>query len=101
MISRISQHLSLDLQESVKDLVMEHKYIFIVRLGADPPVQVPAIDTQLEATERPVKFRKRAYSAEQLTFLIEELVDSGYIYRNNSSKCSCSPLIVAKPGKEG
>ena len=54
--------------------------------------------------EKPVKFRQRTYSPQQLEFLrkkCEELVRVGYIYQNPNSKWACAPFIAPKEGPEG
>ncbi len=75
-----------------------------MKLRNDPPVDVEPMNIEFEGTTRPIKVSQRTYSPEQLDFLkkkVEELIDAGYITRNNASKWACAPLIVPKPGKEG
>lgn len=104
MISRGMKHLDKDLRPTLINLVSEFKDIFRIKLGKDPPVDVEPMNIEFDGNTRPVKVRMRTYSPEQLSFLkkkIEELIEAGYISRNNSSKWACAPLVVPKPGKEG
>ncbi len=103
-IRRAGKHLQNSLKESFRNMVLEYKDIFRIRLGADPPVDAPPMEIKFEGTERPVKVRQRMYSPERLDFMkkkCDEFLNVGYIYRNHSSKWACAPLIVAKDGPEG
>lgn len=92
-------------KHDLQTLVNEFKDIFRIRLGNDPPVDVPPMKIEFDRPERPVKVRQRTYSPKQLTFLknkVSELMKAGFIQKNNSSKWACAPLVVPKPGsKEG
>ena len=104
MISRGMKHLNDDGRQILKSTVMEFKDIFRVKLGKDPPVDVEPMNIEFEGVTRPIKVRQRTYSPEQLSFLktkVQELIDAGYIARNNASKWACALLVVPKPGKEG
>lgn len=104
MVARPEKNLSEDQKATLKNLIDEYKEIFRVRLGKDPAVAVEPMKIEFEGTERPIKVRQRTYSPEQLSFMkkkVNELVDAGFIYRNNSSNWACAPLVVPKPGKEG
>ncbi len=84
-------------------MILDFKDVFRIRLGADPPVDVPPMEIKFEKEERPLKVRQRTYSPEQLDFMkkkCDELLEVGYIYRNPSSKWPCAPLIVPKEGSE-
>ncbi len=50
-------------------MVLKYKDIFRIRLGADPPVNIPPMEIKFEYPERPVKVRQRTYSPEQLDFI--------------------------------
>ncbi len=52
-IRRIAKHLQNRLKEPFRNMVLEYKNIFRIRLGADPPVDVPNIEIKFEDTERP------------------------------------------------
>lgn len=104
MITLACKHLPKKLVPSLKHLVSEFKDIFRVKLGKDPPVEVEPMNIEFGGPTRPVKVRQRTYSPEQLTLLkskVHELIDPGFIKRNNESKWACAPLVVPKHGKEG
>ncbi len=54
-IRRAAKNLPNRLKESFRNLVLEYKDIFRIRLGADPPVDVPPMEIKFEGTERPVE----------------------------------------------
>lgn len=104
MTDRSVSSVSSDEEMLLKSLTEEFKDIFRVRLGADPPVDVPPMEIKFEQKERPVKVKQRSYSPRQMEFLkskVEELVDAKFIFRNNASKWACAPLVVPKSGEEG
>ncbi len=89
VIRRSAKHLPNRLKESFRNMLLEYKDIFRIRLGADPPVDVPPMEIKFEGTEHPVKVRQLPYCPEQLDFMkknCDELLNVGYIYRNPSSK---------------
>ncbi len=49
-------------------MLLEYKDIFRVRLGTNPPFDVPPMEIKFEETDRHVKVRQRTYSPEQLDF---------------------------------
>ncbi len=60
-------------------MVLEYKDIFRIRLGADPPVDVPPWRSS-STPGRPVKVRQRTYSLEHLDFMkkkCDELLNVG------------------------
>lgn len=104
MIDRATESLPDHLHKNLKDLVGEFKDIFRIKLGNDPPVDVPPMKIEFEESERPVKVRQRTYSPEQTEFLkkkVQDFSDAGFIERNNTSKWASAPLVVPKPGEEG
>ncbi len=70
---RAAKHLPNRLKESLRNMVLEYKDIFRIRLGADPPVDVPPMEIKFEGTERPVNVRQRTYSREELEFMKKEV----------------------------
>lgn len=72
-------------------------------MGNDALIKVPIRKIEFECGERPGKVRQRTYLPGKLELLkkkVNELVNAGYITRNNSSSRACSPLLVLKPEKE-
>ncbi len=55
VIRRAAKHLPNRLKEYFRYMVLEYKDIFRIRLGADPPVDVPPMEIKFEDTERTVK----------------------------------------------
>ena len=104
MIGNASGSLSKEFKVSLFNLVMENEDIFRIRLGSDPPVDVPPMTIEFEGDEKPVAVRNRNCSPQQLDFLrkkVEELIQAGFIYRNTKTNWACAPLNVPKPGKDG
>ena len=81
-------------------MVLSYKDIFRIRLGEDPPVNVPPMEIKFEDSEKPVKVLERTYSPEQLEFLrkkCDDLLKAGYVYRNPASKWACACLLYTSP----
>lgn len=103
MIGRCSDFATANELNALRELVHQYKDIFRVRLGNDPPVDVPPMKIEFEKEERPIKVKQRTYSPEQLEFLkkkVDELIKAGFIYRSNNSKWACAPPVFPKPGNE-
>ncbi len=84
-----------DSSAQVRDLVLEYKDIFRVRLGHDPPVQFASMTIEFMDSVKPVHVRKRTYSPEDLespNSKVQALIDAGFIYRNTTSNWACAPL---------
>ncbi len=70
-------------------MILDFKNVFRIRLGGDPPIDVPPMEIKFEKEERPAKVRQRTYSPEQLDFMkkkCDELLEVGYIYSTPFSK---------------
>ncbi len=60
-IRRAAKNLTKRLKEYFRNMALEYKDVFRIRLGTDPPVDVPPMEIKFEGPERPVKVRQRTY----------------------------------------
>ncbi|OWY99768.1 hypothetical protein PHMEG_00029175 [Phytophthora megakarya] len=70
-----------------------------IKLGRDPPVDMPPLRVTLKPNAIPVRCKARRYPAEHRAFMkkyVKELIDGGLCYRNPHSKWCSPPLIVKK-----
>lgn len=77
---------------------------FRLQIGCDPPVKVTPLKVRLKPDAQPVKCSARRLSplhANHVAKHIKELVDAGYLRRNNRSRHASPPRVVAKstPGE--
>ena len=91
---------SLKYADGLKQLLTKFADVFRLKLGRDPPVQMPPLIVNVRPDAIPVRCKARRYSVEQRQFMkkhVAELVQAGLVYRNPRSRWSSPPLIVKKP----
>ncbi|POM80151.1 Hypothetical protein PHPALM_2050 [Phytophthora palmivora] len=84
-------------------LLWENVDVFRLKLGNDPPVNVPPLKVTLKPDAVPVRCKARRYPPQHRDFMrrhVEELVAAGLCYRNPRSKWASPPLIVNKIGPD-
>ena len=104
MIEEASENgLPNEYKPRLRNLLENYADIFRIKLGSDPPVDVPPMAIRLQPDAVPVRVKMRRYTAPQREFLREkvtELEDLGLIYRNSASTWACAAHVVPKPGSE-
>jgi hypothetical protein len=87
--------------ERLRQMVGTYPDIFRVRMGLDPPADIPPMVITLKDNARPVVATQRRYSQPQVAFInakVKELVTVGALFINPISKWA-SPIVAApKPG---
>jgi hypothetical protein len=87
--------------DHLRKLLIDQVDVFRMRIGRDPPVNMPPMEIPLKPDATPVRCRARRYSPEHREFLrkhVAELLASGICFRNPQSRWCSPPLIVKKPG---
>uniref|UniRef100_H3H500 Chromo domain-containing protein n=1 Tax=Phytophthora ramorum TaxID=164328 RepID=H3H500_PHYRM len=87
----------------LEKLLWEKVDTFRLKLGNDPPVDMPPLEVTLKPDAVPVRCKARRYPPEHREFMrqhVEELVAAGMVYRNPRSKWCSPPLIVNKKGPD-
>jgi Reverse transcriptase (RNA-dependent DNA polymerase) len=89
--------------QSLRQLVMECKGVFRLKLGADPPANVKPLVIKLGDGAEPVRMSARKYALPQLKFMrdkIHELEELVLVYKNTGAEWASPPLILPKPGTD-
>ncbi|KAJ8577566.1 hypothetical protein ON010_g1641 [Phytophthora cinnamomi] len=82
-------------------VLMKYRDVFRVKIGKDPPVDMPPMEITLKPGAVPVKCRARRYSPEHRAFLknhVQELLEAGLCFWNPWNRWCSPPHIVQKPG---
>jgi hypothetical protein len=80
--------------------LVEFRDIWRLRLGNDPPADVPPIEIQMKPDVGPLIAKVRRYAPTHRAFIsaqVAKMEDQGIIYRNQSSDRASAPHIVSKP----
>ena len=75
--------------------------VFRIKLGVDPPVDVPPLLITPQADAKPYRSPQRRYAPQQRDFItqtIRELEAIGAIYKNPSARWASPALAAPKPG---
>lgn len=91
------------LHRSLADFVEEYADLFRVRLGPDPPANIPPMKIILKQDSVPARVKVVRYAPLQCLLLRKtsnEIRSLGLIYPNNTLQWACAPLIVPKLGRE-
>jgi hypothetical protein len=81
--------MTLDLVQSLRQLVTECKDVFRLKLGADPPANVKLLVIKLRDGAEPVRMSARKYAPPQLKFMrdkIRELQELSLVYKNTGAE---------------
>jgi hypothetical protein len=81
--------MSRDGVQSLRQLVIECKDVFRLKLGADPPANVKFLVIKLRDDADPVRMSARKYAPPQLMFMrhkIHELEELGLVYKNTGAE---------------
>jgi hypothetical protein len=95
--------MSRDGVQSLRQLVIECKDVFRLKLGADPPANVKPLVINLRDGAEPVRMSARNYAPPQLKFMhdkIHDLEELGLVYKNTEAEWASPPLILPKPGPD-
>ena len=87
--------------EKLSALLKEHQNSFRIKLGKDPPADVPPLVVTPFANAKPYRAPQRRYAPQHCDFInrtIKELEAVGAIYKNPSSLWASPALAVPKPG---
>jgi hypothetical protein len=95
--------MSRDGVQSLRQLVIECKDVFRLKLGADPPANVKPLVIKLHDGAEPVRMSARKYAPPELKFMrdkMRELEELGLVYKNTGAELASPPLILPKPGPD-
>jgi Reverse transcriptase (RNA-dependent DNA polymerase) len=95
--------MSTDGVQSLRQLVIECKDVFRLKIDADPPANVKPLVIELRDGAEPVRMSARKYAPPQLKFMrdkIRELEELGLVYKNTEAEWASPPLILPKPGPD-
>ncbi|POM67663.1 Hypothetical protein PHPALM_16295, partial [Phytophthora palmivora] len=87
--------------ESLRELLKEFRDTWRDKLGPDPPAKVAPLKITLREDAVPYRCHARKYSPAQRSFLrayTQELVDFGFVRRNDKSRWACAVVPVRKVG---
>ena len=85
----------------VKNFFTKYRDVFRIKLGPDPPANVPPLFITPEANCKPYRSPQRRYTPQQREFItntVRELESIGAIYKNPSARWASPALAVPKPG---
>jgi hypothetical protein len=96
--------MSRDGVHGLRQLVIDCKDVFRLRLSADPPADVKPFVIKLRDGAEPVRMSARKYAPPQLKFMrdkIRELEELGLVCKNTGAVWANLPLILPKkPGPD-
>jgi hypothetical protein len=95
--------MSWDGVQSLRQLVIECKDNFRLKLGADPPANMKPLVIKLRDGAEPVRMSARKYAPPQLKFMrykIRELEELELMYKNTGAEWASPPLVLPKPGPD-
>jgi hypothetical protein len=81
-------------------LLVDFRDIWRLRLGNDPPADVPPMETQMKPDARALIAKVRRYAPTHRAFMSAQVAkteEQGIIYCNQSSAWASAPHIVSKP----
>jgi RNase H-like domain found in reverse transcriptase/Integrase core domain/Reverse transcriptase (RNA-dependent DNA polymerase)/Chromo (CHRromatin Organisation MOdifier) domain len=87
--------------KTLSDLLTEYEDIWRIKLGPDPPANLPPMEITITPGSFPVRVKPRRYPPQQKLFIEKhcaKLVEYGLAYANTTSPWACAPLAVSKPG---
>ena len=87
----------------LQQTLSEYRDVFRIKLGLDPPANVPPLRIKLKPGTYPVRATQRRYAPAQRVFIsnaIRKLEGVGAIYHNPHARWASPALAVAKPGPE-
>ena len=85
----------------LENIFKEYRDVFRIKLGSDPPANVPPLKISLMENAAPYRSPQRRYGQQARDFIvntIRELEAIGAIYKNPSSRWASPALAVPKPG---
>jgi hypothetical protein len=95
--------MSRDGVHSLRQLVIECKDVFRLKLCADSPANVKPLVIKLRDGAEPVRMSARKYAPPQMKIMrdkIRELEELGLVYKNTGEEWASPPLILPKPGPD-
>jgi hypothetical protein len=95
--------MSRDGEQNLRQLVMECKEVFRLKLGPEPPANVKPLVIKRRDGAEPVRMSARKYDSPQLKYMrdkIYELEELGLVYKNTGLEWESPPIILPKPGPD-
>ncbi|KAG6622734.1 Retrotransposon protein, Ty3-gypsy subclass [Phytophthora cinnamomi] len=91
--------LAEPLVTQLRELLIKYRDVFRVSFGQDPPIRVEPLRVRVRDGATPVRISARRYPPAHMQYLdqhVDELLASGLVYTNPSSRWASPPRIVAK-----
>lgn len=95
--------LSGDYWQEIRGLIYRHRDEWRTQLAPDEPAMVTPLEVQIKEGSSPHRCASRKYSPIQREFLrdqVQQLLQYGFIYRNDNSRWAAAAVPVEKPGKK-
>ena len=89
--------------QTLSEILKDYRDVFRIKLGSDPPADVPPLAITPQENATPYRSPQRRYGQQAWDFIvntIRELEAVGAIYKNPSSRWASPALAVPKPGTD-
>lgn len=93
--------LPMHLHHTLPAPVDEYRDVFRLRIGSDPPADIPPMKVILKRDAVRVRVNVRRHAPPRRLFLrnkLDELQSLGLIYANNAYQWASAPLVVPQQG---